>query len=146
MTFQVRVVVATVAFDELGAKDNVRFVFFATIPHSLDYYFQEANVVGGNGLNARALMFYAASDLSVVMKLLFDSFRRIPTHRQWHEAWVELSNVANFANNFIDCRRRLQQVEYTTDEDDEVSVKCKVDGPLCDNCKQQVHNTSTSHL
>ena len=60
---EVSVVVATTAFGMGIDKPDVRFVVHASIPDSIDSYYQQIGRAGRDGAAARAVMFYRAEDL-----------------------------------------------------------------------------------
>ncbi|OBF55362.1 RecQ family ATP-dependent DNA helicase [Mycolicibacterium monacense] len=61
----VDVVVATSAFGMGIDKPNVRFVVHASVPDSLDSYYQQIGRAGRDGGDARVLLFYRAEDLGL---------------------------------------------------------------------------------
>lgn len=61
----VDVVVATSAFGMGIDKPNVRFVVHASVPDSLDSYYQQIGRAGRDGDPARVLLFYRAEDLGL---------------------------------------------------------------------------------
>jgi ATP-dependent DNA helicase RecQ len=61
---KVDVVVATTAFGMGIDKPDVRFVVHASVPDSIDSYYQQIGRAGRDGGEARAMMFYRAEDLS----------------------------------------------------------------------------------
>jgi ATP-dependent DNA helicase RecQ len=65
MEGELRVMVATTAFGMGVDKEDVRFVFHAHIPDSLDSYWQEVGRAGRDGEDAQAILFYRPEDVGM---------------------------------------------------------------------------------
>jgi ATP-dependent DNA helicase RecQ len=61
----VEAIVATTAFGMGVDKSDVRFVFHAEVPESVDSYYQEVGRAGRDGGPARAVLFYRPEDLGL---------------------------------------------------------------------------------
>lgn len=78
---QVRIMVATKAFGMGIDKSNVRFVFHANMPDSLESYVQEIGRAGRDGKQAQAMLFYGPKDFYTQRFLIERSFPDAPMVR-----------------------------------------------------------------
>ena len=89
-----QLMVATNAFGMGIDKPDVRFVAHFEFPPSLEAYYQEAGRAGRDGLNARTVVFYEASDITDLEKRFEAQFPPIETVKTTYRALCSYLKVA----------------------------------------------------
>ena len=115
-------------------KPNVRFVVHATLPKSIEGYYQESGRAGRDGENAECIMFYHYGDMMRHRKLIeMDgnaNQEAVKTHMD------NLFKMVAFCENKTDCRRALQLNYFGELFDRSICIGRK--DSTCDNCRSQV--------
>ncbi|XP_024893152.1 Bloom syndrome protein homolog, partial [Temnothorax curvispinosus] len=126
---EIYVICATIAFGMGIDKPDVRFVIHATLPKSLERYYQENGRVGRDGEKAECILYYRYADMYRI-RTMIDSDTSTQEVRSTYVAML-LKMVA-FCENITMCRRTLQ-LEYFGEIFDE--QRCLANkATACDTC------------
>jgi len=118
---RIDIVVATIAFGMGIDKSNIRFVVHASMPKTMENYYQEIGRAGRDGLEATTLLLYTKAD-EIKQRMFIDALE----NDEYKELlYNKLRRMYSYSNS-SECRHKLIAAYF----DDEID-SCE---DICDNC------------